>query len=181
MKMRKTAAAVALGSVIALAASFAHATIPDSAGVIHGCYQKNFGQLRVIDPVRESCTSSETQIQWNEQGIQGEKGDKGDKGDPGAQGPQGPSGFLGSRIVSASRQIPADTVSQVSVECADDEVMTGGGGGNDFATPATQAAQILWSGPVYVEENVAGWLLIVYNAQSTPHTVYANAICVTVR
>jgi hypothetical protein len=35
--------------LIALAGGIAYATIPDSVGVIHGCYGTN-GQLRVIDP-----------------------------------------------------------------------------------------------------------------------------------
>jgi hypothetical protein len=87
----------------------AFATIPDSNGVIHGCYKPN-GDLSVID-TGDSCKQRETPLNWNQtgpqgaQGVQGEKGEKGDKGEPGAQGlpgndgqpggpgPQGPAGI----------------------------------------------------------------------------------------
>src|SRR3954451_15766098 len=80
-----------LGAIVgaALAAgAVAVAAIPDSAGVIHGCYQKNVGNLRVLDPAAgDSCRPSEVEISWSRtgpqglQGIQGIQGPKGDKGD----------------------------------------------------------------------------------------------------
>jgi hypothetical protein len=61
-----TALAVALGGV-------AYATIPDSNGTIHGCYQKNDGALRVVND-DAACRSSEQAIDWNQQGRPGPPG-----------------------------------------------------------------------------------------------------------
>ena len=62
-----------LGAVLiggAGAAGLAWATIPDSAGIIHGCYAKFSGQsggeLRVIDTDRgQTCRSSEVALDWS--------------------------------------------------------------------------------------------------------------------
>ena len=60
--------------LIALAAGIAYATIPDSAGVIHGCYRNN-GQLRVIDPSNGgACKNNETGLDWSQTGPQGPPG-----------------------------------------------------------------------------------------------------------
>jgi len=84
------------GSAVALAA------IPDSGGVIHGCYQKNVGNLRVVDSgAGDGCRPSEIAIQWSQTGPQGPvgpvgpQGPKGDKGDTGPAGPAGPKGDTG--------------------------------------------------------------------------------------
>jgi hypothetical protein len=85
------------GVVLAFGAGgIANATIPDSSGVIHGCYLTNNGQLRVIDTqLGDTCRPSETALDWNHtgpQGPQGPPGPQGPKGDTGATGPQGPQG-----------------------------------------------------------------------------------------
>ena len=49
----------------------AYAAIPDSGGVIHGCYKSNNGTLRVIDTAVTQCDNSETPIQWSQTGPQG--------------------------------------------------------------------------------------------------------------
>jgi hypothetical protein len=85
------AAAIA---VLIIGAGVAYATIPDSAGVIHGCYDKN-GQLRVIDSPGEACKKHETSLDWGQTGPQGPQGTPGAPGVPGAQGPQGPRGDAG--------------------------------------------------------------------------------------
>jgi hypothetical protein len=69
-----------LGAAALLAvAAVAGAAIPDSDdGRIHGCYQKNQGQLRVIDAqAGQTCRPSEKSLAWNEQGVQGETGPRG--------------------------------------------------------------------------------------------------------
>ena len=59
MKRRTRILAVAVGA-LALAGAVVYATIPDSHGVIHGCYDSH-GALRVIDTgAGQSCTSRET-------------------------------------------------------------------------------------------------------------------------
>ena len=76
---------VALGI---LAGGVAYASIPDSNGVIHGCYLKVLGTLRVIDSPSQHCNSSfEVPIQWNQQGVPGTNG---------AAGPAGPTGPTGA-------------------------------------------------------------------------------------
>src|SRR5438067_9019682 len=84
----------AVGAVIAtvLAGGIAWAAIPGAGGVINGCYQKNEGQLRVIDPGNDSCRRSEVAIVWNEQGVSGDKGEQGDPGAPGRDGVDGRDG-----------------------------------------------------------------------------------------
>jgi Collagen triple helix repeat (20 copies) len=73
--------------------------IPDSGGVIHGCYKRTEGQLRVIDPGQGgSCRRSETALTWSQQGPQGVPGPQGaagPQGPTGDTGPQGPVGLTG--------------------------------------------------------------------------------------
>ena len=92
MRKRDLFSALA-GAVIAtaVAGGFALAAIPGAGGVINGCYQKNEGLLRVIDPGTSGCLSSEIPIVWNQQGVQGAKGEKGDPGAPGRDGRDGTS------------------------------------------------------------------------------------------
>lgn len=93
-----------VGAVVgaALVGGVAFAAIPGSDGVIHGCYQKNVGNLRVIDPsAGDQCRPSEVPIDWSQTGPAGPQGPKGDtgpqgpKGDTGPAGPQGPKGDTG--------------------------------------------------------------------------------------
>ena len=89
-----------LGAVIGavLAGGAAFAAIPDSTGVINGCYQKNVGNLRVIDPsAGDSCRPSEVSLSWSQTGPAGPQGPKGDKGDTGPAGPAGPTGPAGPK------------------------------------------------------------------------------------
>jgi hypothetical protein len=88
-----------LGGIVGavLAGGVAFAAIPDSSGVINGCYQKNVGNLRVIDPsAGDSCRPSEIPISWSQTGPAGPQGPKGDTGATGPQGPAGPAGPAGA-------------------------------------------------------------------------------------
>jgi hypothetical protein len=86
-----------VGAVVgAVGGGAAFAAIPDSSGVINGCYQKNVGNLRVIDPsAGDSCRPSEIAISWSQTGPQGPPGPQGPKGDTGATGATGPAGPVG--------------------------------------------------------------------------------------
>src|SRR5215212_6042895 len=88
---RKTlAVAAALAAVFAVSA--AYAAIPDGGGVIHGCYDKGSGQVRVTDSqtnVPKGCTTKEQSLNWNQQGPQGNPGAPGPKGDTGPKGDPG--------------------------------------------------------------------------------------------
>lgn len=68
----KKLAFVAAGAVAALAlGSFAFAAIPDGGGVIHACYKKDTGAVRVTDTdtnLPKGCTSKETALDWNQRG-----------------------------------------------------------------------------------------------------------------
>jgi len=64
----------------------AYANIPDAGGVIHGCYNKTQGSLRVIDSEKgQACTNGESPLNWSQTGPQGIQGPKG------PTGPTGPS------------------------------------------------------------------------------------------
>jgi hypothetical protein len=64
------ATAIAIGALVVALGGAAFAAIPDSNGTIHGCYQKNNGNLRVVDAAGE-CKNSENALAWNEQGPPG--------------------------------------------------------------------------------------------------------------
>jgi Collagen triple helix repeat (20 copies) len=96
---------VATGGLALAAGGVAVASdgIPGSDGVIHGCYQKNNGELRVV-PEGSSCRNDELGLTWNRQGptgptgptgAVGHTGPTGSAGATGATGPTGPSGATG--------------------------------------------------------------------------------------
>ena len=76
---------------VSIAGGVAWAAIPGPAGEIDGCYQKNEGQLRVIDTTADTCRPSEIPISWSAQGVRGAKGDPGTPGAPGNDGRDGTS------------------------------------------------------------------------------------------
>lgn len=106
MFKRKIVLFVTFIAALAVGAGVADA-IPNQ-GVIHGCFKTIDGKLRVIDPnAGDSCSQSETSLDWNQigpvgptgatgpqglQGIQGVAGPTGPQGLQGIQGPPGPSG-----------------------------------------------------------------------------------------
>jgi len=66
----RPATAIALTALVVALGGVAYATIPDSTGTIHGCYQRGNGNLRVVESSGD-CRSSEQAIQWNQQGPRG--------------------------------------------------------------------------------------------------------------
>jgi Collagen triple helix repeat (20 copies) len=103
LTMLSTAAVVLVGAT-------AYATIPDSpTNVIHGCYGKSSGALRVIDDATSQCSRGEIALTWNQQGEQGGIGPVGPQGSPGmsgnngVDGAQGPAGPVGPQGVSGDR------------------------------------------------------------------------------
>jgi hypothetical protein len=75
--------------VLAVAGGLVYATIPDTSGLVHGCYAKSTGNLRVIDDSSSSCKSNEQSLTWNATGPQGPPGPAG----PGGNGFATDSGF----------------------------------------------------------------------------------------
>src|SRR5260370_35163966 len=90
---------VAAGSVLAGGAAYgAVSSIPDSAGVVHGCYDSG-RNLKVVDTsVTASCPEGYTSLNWNQTGIQGTQGIQG------PQGPQGQQGLAGPGYVFTTAQ-----------------------------------------------------------------------------
>lgn len=101
---------VRLGAIVVVVASVAAvgvawAAIPDNFGVIHSCYAKSGGSLRVIDTVG-TCKNGETALDWNQIGPQGPAGPTGATGPTGPTGATGPQGPVG----------PAQPGSSINVE-----------------------------------------------------------------
>jgi hypothetical protein len=98
--------AVIVGGAVFGIASAVQASIPDSSGVIHGCYNNSLahgnptGALRVIDTAKANgnCASWETPLTWNAQGPTG------------PTGPPGPTGATGPSDAWDSGGCCADTV-----------------------------------------------------------------------
>jgi len=106
--------AVAAGAVLA-ASAVATATIPDATGVIHGCYKKGSGTLRVIDDATSACAANESSLSWNAQGQ------------PGLQGPPGPAGASGLEVVVAESEPDSSTLAVATAVCPAGKSAIGGG------------------------------------------------------
>jgi hypothetical protein len=92
----------------------------ETVDLILGCYNKNVGQLRIVQS-HSQCNASELPIIWNQIGPPGPQGPigpigpagpqglKGDKGDTGAQGPQGLKGDTGATGATGAAGAKGDT------------------------------------------------------------------------
>jgi hypothetical protein len=97
LEIRRPRRVLLLGAAAGLAllgvVASVQAAIPDASGVIHGCYKTNGGNLRVIDTGQgQSCSNSETTLNWNQTGPAGPQGPQGPQGAAGPQGPKGDPG-----------------------------------------------------------------------------------------
>jgi len=100
----------------------AYASIPDSHGVIHGCYQ-NGGNLRVIDSSTGSCRPSEVALNWNQTGPTGERGPTG------GRGPTGSTGISGYQVVTVNSASDTTDYKTVTAVCPTGKQILGGGAG----------------------------------------------------
>jgi hypothetical protein len=107
------AAAVVMVGGTAFAVS---ASIPDTSGVIHGCYsagdagQTNGTELLIIDSSKASCSKGMTAITWSQKGP---------------QGPQGAAGKDGSSVVTSSGAPSGScTTGNTDIDLANGEVYT---------------------------------------------------------
>ena len=92
-KLGRGSVAIIAGTAVVLAvAGVAVASIPNADNVINGCYSNGSGTLRVIDTSSTQCTSKETALSWNQQGVPGTPGAPGTPRAPGPTGPQGSPG-----------------------------------------------------------------------------------------
>ncbi len=79
--------------------AYAFTSVARSSAVIHGCYQKKTGIVRVI-AAHKKCRTSEKAITWNQngaRGMPGVEGRQGPKGDAGLTGPKGETGRMGPK------------------------------------------------------------------------------------
>jgi hypothetical protein len=123
--------AVALG--LAVGVGVATGAIPDSGGVIHGCYTKSGGTLRVIDSTVTNCKSTETSLTWNQVGPAGATG---------AAGTARAYGLVSGTTVTRSTNITAVTNPHAGIFCITlaagiDPASTGAVVGPDLATDTT--------------------------------------------
>jgi hypothetical protein len=90
----------------------AYANIPDSGGVIHGCYSPNGAnapngaQLNIINSDSASCSKGQKEITWNQTGPQGEAGEAVAFAGVGLFGAVNPA--TSKNVVSANVTHPAD-------------------------------------------------------------------------
>ena len=84
--------AIGVAAAVTIGAGVVLATIPDAAGVIHGCYSKSGSPIYVIDSAVSTCRNGDTALTWNVQGPPGPAGPMGAPGPTGATGPAGPMG-----------------------------------------------------------------------------------------
>jgi len=126
---RRAAAFLVVAVALVLGGTYAYASIPDSGGVIHGCFNNTNGQLRVFDPAATKpgpCSQTESALDWNQIGPQGPQGIQG------PQGPQGPKGDpatidnLKTIVVSKDFSIGTFENQEGTVTCPAGSVVTGG-------------------------------------------------------
>ena len=85
---------VALVALFIAATGFAVGAIPGRDGVIHACYKKKGGALRVV-AAGKKCPRGTRALSWNQRGLAGANGPKGANGPRGATGVQGVGGAKG--------------------------------------------------------------------------------------
>lgn len=119
--------------IVAVGSTVAYASIPDSSGVIHGCYTKS-GALSVVDSATMTCPKGSTSLNWSQTGPAGPAGPAGADGATGPAGPQGPAGppaganetrFFATKTFPTG-QAPGTSESE-SVGCPSGQAATGGG------------------------------------------------------
>jgi hypothetical protein len=105
---RRLTAGLVVAAAASLAAGAAYATIPAGDGVIHSCYSKSGGALRVVDASVTNCKLGETSLNWDQHGQPGPQGPQGPAGPQGEQGPAGPQGEQGPAGPQGEQGPPGD-------------------------------------------------------------------------
>ena len=117
---RNRVIAAAVGVALVAGVGVGWAQIPGTDGVIHACYSRYGGLLRVVN-TGQPCALREISLAWNQAGVQGPKGDPGATGPAGPPGPQGdPGPALGAsggvlRILSFDQPCGGDVVIKKAV------------------------------------------------------------------
>ena len=107
---RRAVAAAIVAVVGITVGGIAYASIPDSNGVIHGCYNTDNGALRVFGKTKDyqQCNATEKALDWNQTGATGATGpataffaDVGSDGTIAASSP----GVTASRVAAGRYQV----------------------------------------------------------------------------
>lgn len=166
----------------AVGAVTANASVPDSSGVIHGCYHPQSdghnSALGVIDTAlpNGSCPSGQNEVDWNQtgpQGATGATGATGPAGATGATGPQGPAGPTPTTYEneSSNQTTSGGNVGSVTVSCnTGDQAIAGGGEINFGLTPPSLAASnlvLMEDYPHNSSSQVLGWTVTYRNTASS--------------
>jgi hypothetical protein len=108
--------AASLAIFVALSGgSYAAVTLsPRADGVIHSCYQKRTGALRVVGAGKK-CQRGERALTFNQRGPIGAAGQRGPIGAVGPQGPGGPAGANGATGTSGARG-PSDAYTASTIK-----------------------------------------------------------------
>ena len=122
-KLGLTALVAAIAAVVV---GVAYATIPDSGGVIHSCYNASAnpsGALRVIDTTTGAiCSKNEKALNFNQTGPQGPQGVKGVDGTNGTNGTNGAPGAAGQAGPAGT----SDAYLEVPAEDVNSGILSGG-------------------------------------------------------
>jgi hypothetical protein len=175
-RKRSTLVALVVGLGVT-AGGIAYASIPDSNGLIQGCYQKTSGALRVIDTGGKGCTGSEKPLSW------------GRTGPPGTNGANGVSGYelvWHEELYQAPFGTDPVNVGSVAM-CPSGKFATGGGGEVSFFSddlfigrgPIQSTLPDTTSDPMFAAD---GWEIrpvLPALAGANQMKVSAYAVCIT--
>ena len=138
---RIAVAATSVAAVLTIGGGVAaYASIPDSGGVIHGCYNHD-GLLSVIDTSQTAtCPHGYSALTWDQTGPAGPQGQPGPQGPIGPQGPAGQAGSAGPSTAGPAGldiiKVSAGGTGNVFADCPPDHpYLTGGGGLTLFGGP----------------------------------------------
>lgn len=153
-------AGAAIGALLltVVQVNFAQAVeVPDGM-VIHGCYHKSDGTLRVVDNPTK-CKNSELYLPWSQTGP---------------QGPAGTSGLSGLERVQADSAFDFVATKEVFAECPEGKKVIGGGYlhffGGPTVVPRTNAPTL----------DLDAWLVDGTNFSGEEWSISAVALCATV-
>ena len=169
----------------------AYAASSTNRHVIHGCYGKLGGNLRVVDDPGNSA-STELALDWNQKGEDGAPGPVGPQGEPGpagpegaigAMGPAGPAGIVGSYVVqSGYEEVWNGLQRTISVNCDTGDIATAGGYEGGDASPVYPGLDVRETKPVMNHNEWGrlvphGWQVNVMNNTSGPMGFHVLVTC----
>lgn len=117
-------------------------SVPGPDGVIHSCYRKSTGSLRVVSP-KTRCSKNERALAFNQKGprgLPGSPGKQGTDGIQGVQGIQGPAGPLTTTLPSGQTLRGWFNFDTVATEA---KQIQGADISFDFSLPSAPAVQIV--------------------------------------